>query len=473
MLRSLDFLSSKPEILLFGEKQQKSYFGAVLSILNYTACMVLMIWFFQDWLFSSKPQLIQTIYSDLNTNVSLSQYPIAFNLLDGSFKPFLNQERIFGVEGLQYNSSKKDSFSIQLTKCNNNSFGDYSDLFSGIPYIETFFCVPPNQFNLFLSSVYGSPTERSIHFVFNKCTNETYYDWLGNLNSNRSDCYSNEEREIKLSEVFLSYHTVVSSIDHESKVPTTTQLKSIFLPISTLIFKRFYIYFKHIDYFTDTGIMMKSIEKLSFSQFDFLETNLDLVKSSLMKFAQISMYTSGSDVIYQRSYQKVQQTFASMGGIFSALTIISSFIVSIHSQISIFTSLSNIFFDFGNSQQKSSSSKENIKIIPKPINENFLISRLPLDENNQLKIRLTDYICLNSRTKEVFKVIKQMISLEKILESIFYYEKMQEQSPDIKVKEKVNYIEYFRKKKGISVFKPNVLKPIEELKDDSKLKFNY
>ena len=104
MLKNLDFLSSKPEILIFGDKQTKSYFGATFSILNYIACFTLMAWFFQDWLFWSKPQLIQTVYTDINTMANLSEYPIAFNLLNSSFQPFMNQERIFGIEALQYNS---------------------------------------------------------------------------------------------------------------------------------------------------------------------------------------------------------------------------------------------------------------------------------------------------------------------------------------------------------------------------------
>lgn len=467
-----DYMSSSPEMLIFGSKRKRSYFGVVLSFLNYCTCLTLMIWFFQDWIFYSKPQIIQSLNNDQNVVGDISGMPIAFNLLNPYVLPFADQDKLFYPEILRFDATGKTSYSIVPTKCTPDSFGSYYNFFKDIPNIDSYFCILPDKHNFTLHSTYGSPEELNLNIVLNKCINGTYYDWFNNLNSNRSDCSTPEIIEVQLKELFLSYITISNAIKHDLETPFSPELKKIFIPVSISLFKRFFLNYNSVEYTTDSGIMMKSVNKVMFTQFDFMETSLDLAKSSLNKFSQISIEMSGIKITYERSYIKIQQTFANMGGIFSCLTMICSFLVSIYSQTNLYVDLANIYFDFTPNETDSILNYEGqIKVKDqdqsiKPLE--FAMHKIYWSQQNKegkLAIGIREYFCMKPTTKVAFDQIKKKISLDSILENIMVTDLLLMRSPELK-KEKLSFYSFYKDRGNVKAFLSN--SPAEfKLKDQT------
>ena len=88
-----------------------------------------------------------------------------------------------------------------------------------------------------------------------------------------------------------------------------------------------YIYFSQIKTETDNGWIFSSLSNIYSTEVDYTDNDINQVKNDGI-IASVYVCPSVSLELFYRKYKKIQQIAASIGGIFSSLTIFSFRIVS-------------------------------------------------------------------------------------------------------------------------------------------------
>jgi hypothetical protein len=258
-MKYLDVYSSAPELLVQGNARYSTTVGTFISIIASIACITLGIWFFQEWITTTKSQIIKNEASNENINLDISSFPIMFGVFNGNLKSFPDERRLFTTEVVTHDFRDGKIVNIPVNKCNKETdFGKYKQSFSSTPDLETYWCIPPDRHNLTLFSSYGSSVNfKYLNINIKKCKNGTSIGSSGDFLHNITDCYPTEHAEKVMSDVFLKFQHVDFQVDHDLKEPFKPQEKSFLVGISLKLFKRFFITIDIINYITDVGIMMK------------------------------------------------------------------------------------------------------------------------------------------------------------------------------------------------------------------------
>ena len=122
------------------------------------------------------------------------------------------------------------------------------------------------------------------------------------------DCYPDEIIEERLSSIFLS----VSFLDYDIKLddfdePFKQYSKNIIFPLSTSIFKTFFLEFSETILKTDSNIFLINFEEENSFKFQGYRESVDFRKKHDVypgTFSQMSIITSGNTKIFSRSHLK-------------------------------------------------------------------------------------------------------------------------------------------------------------------------
>ena len=121
------------------------------------------------------------------------------------------------------------------------------------------------------------------------------------------------------------------NINHNNfSFPFYLSYKRFKLPISTTIFKRYFIKVKNALYQTDVGLVFEDIKNESGFIHGDQEVSVDLKVGAFRNpsaFAQLSLQSDPISVHYKRSYGKLQNVIANAGGAFSACFTLGTFLM--------------------------------------------------------------------------------------------------------------------------------------------------
>jgi hypothetical protein len=341
----IDIFAREPKLFINQEKTLKSTPGFIMSLFMIISILIISFYFLIDLFSFRKSNIMYNKLDNPTPKLNMTEVPFIIGILDGSFNSYPEADRLFKVYALKAGTN---SFKMTVEKCDiNKHFGIYKNHFINTPNITNYYCIPYAQRELIITN------SNFLNFDVKRCINGTTID-LYSQKQISNDCVSEELFTKTMTSSNIRFFSVDSIIDHRNRTqPNQIAVKSFQLPISSTIFKRYWVYKKLVIYNTDYGFAMQDEKIENFYQHDFIDTSVDLRKDAFGKFAQVSIYVSNNYDVYFRTYTKIQNVFAEISGVFQALFLISKLIVSFLTNNIYFLTLDNFVNFQGESARKS------------------------------------------------------------------------------------------------------------------------
>ncbi len=120
-------------------------------------------------------------------------------------------------------------------------------------------------------------------------------------------------------------------IDHNNLTnPASHYMKNYILSLTSSMIKSFTLKFRNIEYNTDTGYLFEEIQTEKFSIIESPTEQYSLIKGNKYepkgKFAEILLYCSDTKTVYMRTYPKLQDLIAKVGGVVKSVLIITNLV---------------------------------------------------------------------------------------------------------------------------------------------------
>ena len=312
-----------------GETGLKTITGGILSLFSIITVAIFIIYFLIHLLLKEDATILYSSKRENKVNISYSNIlPFMFKISDTYSIP-IEKEGLYNISLLIWytNTSNYDNNDIiqyydelYLEKCDiNKHFGDYINYFKKMNDIKNYFCPPPRLNNQSLNGIYGNNEPFLYYnFYFSKCINSSL-----NNNSCKSENYIFD----LLSNAYLDVRYIDYSINNLNKKKVEEiHIRNERLSISISVYKRIWLYLKKINYITNSGLFYNNKKQEVFHQFDSIRIDSDSRDLSYNiingTFTVFSIGNSGVVDIYQRSFLKVQDYLATIGGITKAISFI-------------------------------------------------------------------------------------------------------------------------------------------------------
>ena len=345
----IDIYGTGPKFTIHGEKKFNTYFGSFMTLVSFSIIALFFFMYANDVIHHTNPKLITTIYSDAKPAkryLKNKDFVITLSLQHKNYSNFIN-EKIYKIEAGIYNyhngENSETITSLETIKCSEYNFEIIPEYFNTLD-LENLYCLKDSTFEI--EGEYQSETFQYLFFTFSKCQNSTL---------NNFSCESKEIIDSILGGgyigIFMSDNIV---IPNNFSVPFQSYGKNLFTTYSSKQYTDYWIYFKPMEVYTDSGLFFKQNKRELFIAYDRAEGVVDYRDSE--NFAFIGLRESNKREVYERSYTKIQEAAANAGGIVKIVTLISNFLVYLFRQI-LYKNFMIQFFKF--------KKKDESNIIPK------------------------------------------------------------------------------------------------------------
>ena len=385
----LDLFGTKPRFLIDGYKSQRSYIGAFISIICCSCVFMFFIYFFEKILSHSKPNMVvSNLIDDLPDKYYFNDdFVFAISLQFPNYTNYVNERiyflKLYDVEYyfLEDNSYIFKEKEIPISLCSNYNIKVLPEYFGGLN-LKQLYCA--NFSGYYLEGEYGQKKWRTLNFKFSKCRNF----------SNYNNCLNQEEIDKYLQSGYVDiFMTDKMIVPKDFKNPTKIYGKNIFDSINGKEYMDYWIYLKRLEVQTDEGIVFDQIVKTSVLSFEKTST----MKYSLLDetFLQVILRISINKEIYDRTYMKLQEALANVGGMVKIIFTIGE-ILNYLTKIILYRNYILQFFNM-DYFKAIKNNKKNIKYnklvtIPPLI----ITNKNLLNLNTENNIELRDYIQINN-----------------------------------------------------------------------------
>ena len=385
----LDLFGTKPRFLIDGYKSQRSYIGAFISIICCSCVFMFFIYFFEKILSHSKPNMVvSNLIDDLPDKYYFNDdFVFAISLQFPNYTNYVN-ERIYFLKlyDVEYQFLEDNSYifkekEIPITLCSNYNIKVLPEYFGGLN-LKQLYCA--NFSGYYLEGEYGQKKWRTLNFKFSKCTNF----------SNYNNCLNQEEIDKYLQSGYVDiFMTDKMIVPKDFKNPTKIYGKNIFDSINGKEYMDYWIYLKRLEVQTDEGIIFDQIEKTSVLSFEKTST----MKYSLLDetFLQVILRISINKDIYDRTYMKLQEALANVGGMVKIIFTIGE-ILNYLTKIILYRNYILQFFNmdyFKAITNNKKNIKHNKSVTIPPL---IITNKNLLNLNTENNIELRDYIQINN-----------------------------------------------------------------------------
>lgn len=328
-LKKIDVFAKKTELKMNSHSKFPTKLGGFLTLVMITLVTLLFIEFGSDMLFRLNPSSISSeIYVDKPdiTYLSREHQFFMFGLQNPSeFRHFID-ESIYTATLTNIHSKKINGISntttvtIPIEKCSethlpsNEELKSYFKFGPGAP-LETLYCIKQGFDNVFYMG--GSFESEEYHYFqisIKACKNST--------DPSKPVCKSKEMLNEKLSGFFAFYTTdyLIDPTNYED--PGKAIGKNYYSPISFGINRKTNRFISTSRFNSDEGFLFSSKKNYVYPTFkEDVETfSLDSKETGdLFKFL---LKKHHSEIIYERSYKKIQKVLAEIGGFIQAIYLI-------------------------------------------------------------------------------------------------------------------------------------------------------
>jgi hypothetical protein len=334
MILSMDLIGREPKLNIMGQQRYQTYTGAIFSLLLYVTSTVLGIYFLFKLFERSSFSIVSIPSISSYPIVNMTNIPFAIGLVD-SGEVSIPKKGLWNVYAVYFNTTPVNDSNgnikyiniknqIIMEPCDiNNHFGEFSDLFKNIGNIKDYFCMPRNL-SLLLNGEDGSTTKSKTKFniFINQCMNTTEINY----------CLPQEQIDSKLLNVYVRLNMIDFYLDHYNYTnPVQPYIYGIRTQISSTVYTKNFVKKLAASYYSDNGIILEQFYKKDFTQTD--EYNLvalgsifgKTTSSNSTNIAQFVVTASQNTYDCRRSYVKLQNILANIGGIYNSLLFMLNF----------------------------------------------------------------------------------------------------------------------------------------------------
>lgn len=345
-LRKFDFSSQGPQLFVQREPRLKTVLGGVISAIVMSIVLFFVWYIGYDIVYRESPIVLM---KEENLDVS---YLHQFNNSTTFIGMLVENEQLNKVQDLNkilkfslhhyvYTKNmdpdsneiwKIDSKSINLVPC--TGYWNYDNKYSE-EQLSQFLC--GENFNYTLG---GYWSENQIDIV-------VYEIRFCNHNS-RSDCLSREEMNNFVKGKYLNFYFMDQIVDLTNyQSPLKLFGRNIYMMLDSMLYKEMELFFRTVIINSDIGFLFQEQINITSFQYDrFSVDSKSLGNEDDPLLASIWVYSISKTITYKRSYIKIQDIAANVGGIVKFLMLAAYLVLYLPSIKGIKVRIMNEIFDF-------------------------------------------------------------------------------------------------------------------------------
>jgi len=402
LISKCDYLSHKVSLTLNekGDVGYKTFIGGLISIISIIISIICITFFIIKMFKRDDIYINHSTYINPFVNLTYShKLPFLLRLTDTNSEPYNEDEKLYYITAsIWYGGSndtslsgiaKQYSVSLNVTKCDiNKHFSDeYKDYFKNIIDLNTYYCLEQRNSSQTIYGIYGNINPFSYYsLTLRYCKNST---------ENNNSCYSYEKIENTLDYMFLD----VIFIDYTINSYKKNNENEIFIrkeryELSSILFKRIWLYFENIKYIVDNGYIFEKKKLLDFHNFQSVKTDYNIIQHDF--FCTLTILNSPKLSTYKKIYTKIEDYLATIGGLIKVITLISSIINYYNSQNSYYLKLIK---DFIIENKDLNSTIKNPRRHSRLFNSNFIKYDKILNLQNSNEDLIFSKTMVNSKSK--------------------------------------------------------------------------
>jgi hypothetical protein len=246
----------------------------------------------------------------------------------------------------------------------------------------------PNNLKLQLFGKYGAPINNHVHLRIGICKNST---------SNNFKCFPEDFIREKMASFFVSFiykDSYVDSKDYEN--PVKYYVTSYTLKSSSYNFRQDAYLYKNISFTTDSGMIMPDFQNLDGLQLDYISSS-NTADPKTEVFTNVIIGLNNIKGNYSRSYIKVQDISAQVGGLIKFFMVVFEVLLSFYSYAPF---LEDLYSKIISTEVKELEKKIEFS---SPHNRNFQNTQEVLKKNIQLNKIPIKEICGKQKTNVRFR----------------------------------------------------------------------
>lgn len=328
LFRKVDFIGNDVQFNIDGKNRYQSVTGGLFSTLMGLIVVGLILSFGWDLFYKINSRVTYSKEFQDHGNLNFtSNFPLMLTLIKRGAATFENPRTYFNIHIENFNRSvgadgnpTKNNPPVDSGPCTKEDLGPNPDLYlsqASIPDLSYYTCIKQNQ-RLEVFGTLGSKKFNYMTILINRCANGTESGVV---------CKPLEEINSVLDTGYIMLLAPDKYFDAKQyNDPGQHYVKVFSLPLSTQVYKRYYMYYKNVEYMTDQGSFFRDFMNQTYYQFDTntleLFFNPKLVRYTPNTVAEITIAASPIKDVYYRLYYKLQNLAADIGGIIKSLLII-------------------------------------------------------------------------------------------------------------------------------------------------------
>ena len=405
--------SSKiPFHFLFNGKRNIHFtFGIILSLLMNIISFSFSITLILELLHHSKPSVNYAQFqSSMTTNMTLNTKQLLFTIAfrDKDYK-LINDPTIASLNAFYERTTtfngviNIEELQLDFMNCSNvyplfKEFG-VSDNFDNVGLIN-YNCYNYSE-PIIIGGKYGTEFYANLAFYISKCRNSS---------DSNITCKSEEDIDDLLEKGWLQITYVSSYVDFNNySHPIQYVTEDTYIMFDVKMNKKMYVFFSPLQIFSENNILFSNEKKETSTKHDITTTDIISVLDNGI-ISSIMVCPSFTVDKYYRRYIKIQEIGASIGGLYSGLSIISFLLTAFYKLRYVEMKIINELFFFG-SEHLLNDKKSLFKFLPnlkfennnnnnndkkEMILNNRLISLKGINNNNVIDVKIPDKIKRNS-----------------------------------------------------------------------------
>ena len=400
LLKSIDIFGHKTELKMNRHSKFKTTIGGCFTLIMIITCLLLFLSFGSDMLYHENPSSYISERFTANpsrTNFSKESYFFMFGVQDSNFQHFID-ESFYTVSVFNRKWGKNnDSFAREaaVERCSeeilpqNPTLREYFKGASGAP-LNQLYCVKDLD-NYFIEGSFDAEEYTFLDISINSCQNS----------SNNTTCKSQGDIADMMSGFFAFYTTDYLIDPQRFSDPGQPVGKDYFTPLSLGIKRYTNRFIADTKINSDDGFLFEDITHHQYPSYSFDKESLVMNPANEGQLLYFLIRKAHDEIIYERSYKKLQNTLAEIGGLIQVLYLL--FFGLSYPSISkqYFEKITNTIYNFEDGMENMSKSIAHQK-------DNYKLSNANIsNESPILEIRSTEKI--NQRNMEFSKVFDRIM----------------------------------------------------------------
>ena len=333
ILAAQDHFGVPPAYLYKTKRLFHTLFCQIISILMNIGCCGMLITLIIELISRNKPSVnhvavTQNIGS--NATVNTEDLIISFGILDTTYSIFsdpsyIQFEALYEVASTSNGSLSARATPINLVNCSDTNLPLYTKY--GLKSVfesnnlMNYYCFNNTELDneLVIGGLFGSEFYGVIHAKVKKCVNNTNSDII---------CKTPEEIAEKTNGFWFEFFFLDHFVDiYDYGQPVQTFSNSLYTWIAPQFYKSIRAYFNRVKVNSDNGIIFEAAAH--HNSYKYERMNYDMIGNenddNLVEFIIISSF---NEDIYDRTYIKVQNICANIGGILNGMQVVGIILLS-------------------------------------------------------------------------------------------------------------------------------------------------